>query len=162
MADEPTIEPPRSGGLYGTVLVLAVIVALSKGDHVADASVLLGGILVTSFVFWTVHVYADTLAARVAAPGRGWIELARHHARHELPILQAPLAPALPLLLGTVGVFERETAAWVAIGVCLFSLFGWGVVVARALGYRGLLAFGLGLLNVALGGLMVGLKVLVH
>jgi hypothetical protein len=44
----------------------------------------------------------------------------------------------------------------------LIGLFGWGVAVGRALGYRrgGPVLFGF--LNVALGGLMVGLKVLVH
>ena len=44
----------------------------------------------------------------------------------------------------------------------LIGLFGWGVAVGRALGYRrgGPILFGF--LNVALGGLMVGLKVLVH
>jgi len=34
--------------------------------------------------------------------------------------------------------------------------------VARALGYRGVFVVALGLFNVALGGIMVGLKVLVH
>jgi hypothetical protein len=154
-------EAPRSGGLYGTVLVLAVIIALSKSGK-AEASVLLGGILITSLVFWVVHVYADTLAARIAAPERGWKELARRHARHELPILEAAIGPAIPLLLGTAGVLSRQTASWCAIVVCLLGLLGWGVTVARALGYRGLPVLIMGLANVALGGLMVLLKVLVH
>jgi hypothetical protein len=154
-------DAPRSGGLYGTVLVLAVIIALSKSGK-ASASILLGGILITSLVFWLVHVYADTLAARIGAPERGWMELARHHARHELPILEAPIGPSIPLLLGTAGVLSRNAASWAAIGVCLVGLFGWGVTVARALGYRGLTVMVMGLANVALGGLMVGLKVLVH
>jgi hypothetical protein len=154
-------EAPRSGGLYGTVLVLAVIIALSKSGK-AETSIILGGILVTSFVFWVVHVYADTLAARIGAPERTWMELARHHARHELPILEAPIGPAIPLLLGTAGVLSRNAASWCAIVVCLIGLFGWGVTVARALGYRGLTVVVMGLGNVALGGLMVLLKVLVH
>jgi hypothetical protein len=109
-----------------------------------------------------VHVYADTLAARIGAPERGWTELARHHARHELPILEAPIGPAIPLLLGTAGVLSRGAASWCAIAVCLVGLFGWGVTVARALGYRGVIVTAMGLANVALGGLMVLLKVLVH
>jgi len=154
-------EAPRSGGLYGTVLVLAVIIALSKSGK-APASILLGGILVTSLVFWIVHVYANTLAARVSSPERGWLDLARVHAEHELPILEAAVAPAVPLVLGVVGVLSREAASWGAIGVCLVSLFGWGLTVARALGYRGTTAIAMGMLNVGLGGLMVGLKVFVH
>jgi hypothetical protein len=160
-AEETAVEAPRSGGLYGTVLVLAVIIALSKSGK-AETAILLGGILITSLVFWVVHVYADTLAARVRTPGRGWGATISHHARHELPILEAPVAPAIPLVLGTVGVLSRHTASWAAIVVCLVALFAWGLAVARALGYRGVLAVGLGLLNVGLGGLMVLLKVLVH
>jgi|SRR4051794_6079066 hypothetical protein len=159
--DGTAVGPPRSGGLYGTVLVLAVLIALTKSGK-AEASVLLGGIVVTSFVFWVVHVYADTLTSRATNPGRGWRELARHHGYHELPILEASIGPGLPLLLGTLGVLSRQAASWAAIIVGLISLFGWGVAVARALGYRGALVVGLGLLNVGLGLLMVGLKVLVH
>jgi hypothetical protein len=154
-------EAPRSGGLYGTVLVLAVIIALTKSGK-AEASILLGGIVITTLVFWVVHVYADTLAARVARPDRGWLELVGVNARHELPILEAPIGPSLPLLLGIAGIISRQAASWGAIGVCLVGLFGWGLAVARALGYRGLPAIAMGLLNVGLGGLMVGLKVLVH
>jgi hypothetical protein len=154
-------EAPRSGGLYGTVLVLAVLIALTKSGK-AEASILLGGVVVTSFVFWVVHVYADTLTARAANPARGWRELVRHHGHHELPILEASIGPGVPLLLGTLGLLSRQTASWAAIVVGLISLFGWGVAVARALGYHGGLVIGLGLLNVGLGLLMVGLKVLVH
>jgi hypothetical protein len=123
-------EAPRSGGLYGTVLVLAVIIALTKSGK-AEASILLGGIVITSLVFWLVHVYADTLAARVAGPDSSWLELARVHALHELPILEAPIGPAIPLALGTVGILSRQAASWAAIGVCLVALFGWGTAVAR-------------------------------
>jgi hypothetical protein len=154
-------EPPRSGGLYGTVLVLAVITALSKSGK-AEASVQLGGVLVTSLVFWVVHIYADTLTARVREPDRAWRELALGFGRHELPILEAAVPPAIPLALGTVGILDREAASWAAIAFGLMALFGWGLLLGRALGHHGLHAVAIGLLNVAAGGLMVGLKVLVH
>lgn len=154
-------EAPRAGGLYGTVLMLAVIVALTKSGQ-AQPSIVLGGVVATATVFWIVHVYADTLAGRVGQPGRSWRALATEVGREELPILQSAIPPAIPLALGTVGVLSREAAGWVAIALCLVELFGWGLLVARALGYRGLVAVGLGLFNIALGGIMVGLKVLVH
>jgi hypothetical protein len=155
------VEPPRSGGLYGTVLVLAVVIALSKGGK-SDASLILGGVLITSLVFFIVHVYADTLASRVRYPERRWVELARHHARHEAPILEAAIAPSIPLALGWIGVLERDTAAWGAIVMGMLSLFGWGLVLGRALSYKPLGSVLIGLLNVGLGVAMVGLKVLVH
>jgi hypothetical protein len=158
---EATVDPPRSGGLYGTVLVLAVIIALTKSGK-AEASVVLGGVAVTSLVFFIVHVYADTLASRVTYPDRHIPDLIRHHGHHELPILGAAVGPAIPLALGVVGVLTREQAGWAAIGMGLFGLFGWGLAVGRALGYRHGGAVVFGLLNIALGGVMVGLKVLVH
>jgi hypothetical protein len=158
---EPPREPPRSGGLYGTVLVLAVIIALTKSGR-ASSEVVLGGVLVTSFVFWIVHIYADTLASRVEFPARSWLDIAGEHASEEIGILEAAILPSIPLLLGVAGILERRAAGWAAIGMGLIGLFGWGVAVGHALGYRrgGPLLFGV--LNVALGGLMVGLKVLVH
>jgi hypothetical protein len=160
-AEPAPLEPPRSGGLYGTVLVLAVIIAVTKSGR-AGSDIVLGGIVVTSFVFFVVHVYADTLASRVRYPDRSWLDLAGEHAHHEAPILEAPVLPAIPLLLGVAGVLERQTAAWAAIGMGLVGLFAWGVALGRALGYRSAGPVLFGLLNVALGGMMVGLKVLVH
>jgi hypothetical protein len=162
LSDEArVVEPPRSGGLYGTVLVLAVLTALTKSGK-AEAAVLLGGVVVTSGVFWIVHVYADTLVARVAAPEQRWRDIAAVHARHELPILEAAVGPAIPLALGAAGVLSREAASWAAIAVGLVGLFGWGILLGRALGYGLWRTVSIGLLNVALGGVMVGLKVLVH
>jgi hypothetical protein len=159
----PTSAGPRSGGLYGTVLVLAVIAALTKGDHDdTSATVVLAGVLVTTIVFWLVHVYADTLAARVTEPERRWRDLALEHGRHDITIIEAAIPPALALLLGTVGVLSRGTAIWAAIVIGLLDLFAWGVLLGRALGYGPSRTAVIGLLNVALGGVMVALKVLVH
>lgn len=154
-------EAPRSGGLYGTVLVLAVVIALTKSGH-AEAEIILGGVLITTLVFYVVHVYADVLAARVVSPDRSWGALAREIGREEIAIVEAAILPALPLLLGTLGILDREAASWGAIGCGLVSLFGWGLLVGRALGYDGLRSLLFGAANVALGGLMVVLKVLVH
>ncbi|WP_027004776.1 hypothetical protein [Conexibacter woesei] len=158
---DPPREPPRSGGLYGTVLVLAVIIALTKSGR-ASADIVLGGVLVTSFVFWIVHVYADTLASRVEFPARSWLDIAGEHASEEIGILEAAILPSIPLILGVAGILDRKAAGWAAIGMGLVGLFGWGVAVGRALGYRRASPILFGFLNVALGGLMVGLKVLVH
>jgi hypothetical protein len=152
---------PRSGGLYGTVLVLAVVVALTKAGK-AEPEIVLGGVLITTLVFYVVHVYADVLAARVRDPDRSWRALAREVGQEEIAIVEAAILPALPLLLGTFGVLDREAASWSAIGCGLVSLFGWGVLVGRALSYDGLRCLLFGAANVALGGLMVVLKVLVH
>jgi hypothetical protein len=153
---------PRSGGLYGTVLVLAVITALTKGNDEPAPGLVLAGVLVTAAVFWIVHVYADTLAARVTQPQRRWRDIATEHARHDITIVEAAIPPAVPLLLGAVGVLGRDAASWAAIVLGLLDLLAWGVLLGQALGYGRWRTVVIGLLNVALGALMVGLKVIVH
>jgi hypothetical protein len=154
--------PPRSGGLYGTVVVLGVITALTHGYGNNDVGVVLGAVVVTTLVFWVVHLYADTLAARVSDPRRRWRDLAVEHGRHDLPIIEAAIPPAIPLLLGLAGALSPETAIWAAIVLGLIDLFGWGVLLGRALGYGRSRTVVIGLLNVALGAVMVALKVLAH
>ncbi|MCW3004004.1 MAG: hypothetical protein JWQ20_3302 [Conexibacter sp.] len=153
---------PRSGGLYGTVLVLAVITTLTHGYDHTEVAVVLSAVVVTTIVFWVVHVYADTLVERVSAPDRRWREIAVEHARHDVTIIEAAIPPAIPLALGTAGLLSRETAVWAAIVLGLVDLFGWGALLGRALGYGRSRTVVIGLLNVPIGAVMVGLKVLVH
>ena len=57
--------------VYGTILVLAVVAALSEDDH-APAGAILGAALATSLVFWIVHVYAEVLSRRASGDGTAW------------------------------------------------------------------------------------------
>jgi hypothetical protein len=61
-----------------------------------------------------------------------------------------------------VGVLGRDAAIWAAIVLGLLDLLAWGVLLGQALGYGRWRTVVIGLLNVALGALMVGLKVIVH
>jgi hypothetical protein len=110
-------------GLYGTVLVLAVLLALSE-DPGAGPGKLLGGVLFTALVYWVVHVYAGTLARRVARPDQGLRAVVRETMREEWPLVEAATVPAIPLLLGMLGVLERDTALWCAVAAGLVDLFG--------------------------------------
>jgi hypothetical protein len=150
-----------AGAVYGTILALSVIAGVSE-DADAGAASVLGAVLVTSFAFWIAHVYAESLTARIAHPHARWRELVRRAVTREWPLLQAALAPAIPLLLGAVGVLSRDTAINLAIALALADLFGWGVAVGRASRQRPARAALSGFLNVALGGVVVALKVVVH
>src|SRR4051812_27022798 len=94
-------NPERvADGVYGTVLVLAVISALSK-DHAASAWAVLGAMLATALVFWVVHIYAAVLGDRAAGDRTGLRVLVRE----EWPLAESALAPAVPLLIAGIGVF---------------------------------------------------------
>lgn len=159
MARRAGIE--RAEAVYGTILVLAIIVGLSE-DEDAEVGAILGGVLATSLVFWAAHVYAGTLAAQLEEPDRRTREFVPRVMAQQWPLVEAALPPALALALGVVGLLSRDAAVDVAIAVGLIALFGWGYAIGRAVGRsRGRAALA-GLLSVALGAVMVILKLLVH
>jgi hypothetical protein len=151
----------QAGAVYGTILVLSVIAGVSE-DADAGAASVLGAVLLTSVAFWIAHVYAESLTARIDRPDARWRELVRRAVTREWPLLQAAFVPSIPLLLGVVGALSRATAIDVAIALALADLFAWGVAVGRATHQAGLRAALSGFVNVALGGVVVALKVVVH
>jgi hypothetical protein len=153
-------NPARA--IYGTILVLAVITALSHDDAVTSAQ-LIAGVLATTFVFWIAHVYAEVLGNRIEG-GSGVPTFANvvTAARGEWPLVEASLLPVLALLLGVIGLVKTDTAVTIAIAVGVLELFSYGIVAGRrlALSRGGIIL--VGVVNGALGLLMVALKVLVH
>jgi hypothetical protein len=159
MADEHA-NPARA--IYGTILVMAVITALSHDDSVKSAE-LIAGVLATTFVFWIAHVYAEVLGQRMEGEvSRLSFANIAHAARGEWPLVEASLLPVLCLLLGVVGLVKTDTAVAIAIGAGVVELFGYGLAAGRRLelSLRGTIA--VAVVNGALGLLIVLLKVLVH
>jgi hypothetical protein len=158
--DHAHANPARA--IYGTILVMAVITALSHDDSVRSAE-LIAGVLATTFVFWIAHVYAEVLGQRVEGEGgRFAFANVAVAARGEWPLVEASLLPVLCLLLGVVGLVETNTAVAIAIGAGVVELFGYGIAAGRRLrlSLRGTIA--VAVVNGALGLLIVLLKVLVH
>jgi hypothetical protein len=153
-------NPARA--IYGTILVMAVIVALSHDDSVTSAQ-LIAGVLATTFVFWIAHVYAEVLGQRMEGQGgRPTFANLAVAARGEWPLVEASLLPVLCLLVGVIGVVKTDTAVTIAIGVGVIELFGYGIAAGRRLQLSRGGIIVVGLVNGALGLLIVLLKVLVH
>jgi hypothetical protein len=161
MADEHA-NPARA--IYGTILVMAVITALSHDDSVTSAE-LIAGVLATTLVFWIAHVYAEVLGSRLEGDGEGgrprWSTVVVA-ARGEWPLVEAALLPVLALLLGVVGLVETDTAVSIAIGAGVVELFAYGIAAGRRLQLSLGGTVTVGVINGALGLLIVLLKVLVH
>lgn len=156
-------NPARA--IYGTILVMAVIAALSHDDSVTSPQ-LIAGVLATTFVFWIAHVYAEVLGSRVAGEVEdgdrsSWAQVVVA-ARGEWPLIEAALLPVLALLIGVVGLVETKTAVGIAIGAGVVELFAYGIAAGRRLelSLRGTVT--VGIINGALGLAIVLLKVLVH
>jgi hypothetical protein len=153
----------RLGGfIYGTIVVLAVVVAGAKA-YPHGAGHIAALVVVTSVALWLAHVYAHGLAHSLVHDER----LSRTElwsiARREGSIVEAALPPVVALLLGALGVFSTQFAVWAALGLGLIVLAVQGVTYARVerLGWLGTLAV-VGV-NLGIGFLFVGLKLfLVH
>jgi hypothetical protein len=151
----------RLGGfIYGTILVLAVIVAGAKAfEH--EAGHIAGLVAVTVVVFWLAHVYADALAHAVAYDQHLSLADLRRIAHREASMLEAAVPSLVALLLGAVGVISTTLAVWVAFGLGLVVLCAQGITFARVehMGRLGTLAVVAA--NLGLGVALVGLKLLV-
>jgi hypothetical protein len=150
----------RLGGfIYGTIIVLAVVVAGARTypDDAGRIAALAG---ISSLVLWFAHVYAHGLAGSVAHDRRLSAAELRYVARREGSIVEAALPPIAALLLGAFGVVPTEVAVWLAIGLGLVVLAIQGITFAHVerMGWVG--TFLVVAANVGLGVVLVGLKLL--
>jgi hypothetical protein len=151
----------RLGGfIYGTIIVLAVIVAGARAyEH--EAGHIAGLVAVTVVVFWLAHVYSHALAHAVAHDEHFSLAELRRIARREASILEAAVPSIAALLLGAVGIVSTSLAVWLAVVLGLVVLCAQGVAFARIerLGRLGTIIVVLA--NLGLGVTLIGLKLLV-
>jgi hypothetical protein len=147
------------GTVYGTVVALAALAAGAVEQlRPKELAVVVAS---TASVIWFAHVYAHGLGESIEHERRlDSRELAAIAVR-ELPILAAAAAPTSMLILGAVGLVQESKDIWLAFAVGLAALAVQGRRYARVekLGPLGTAAVVAS--NLALGGLVVGLKVLV-
>ena len=149
-----------AGLVYGTIVVMGVIAASSKG-LVVDTARIAALVVGTSIVLWLAHVYAHALQLSVVSrerlTGRGIKEVAVH----EASILSAAVLPTGALLLGAFDFVDDRRAVWLALAAGTAALAGQGLAYARI---EKLSAFGTAALliaNLLLGLAIVGLKAFV-
>jgi hypothetical protein len=102
------------------------------------------------------------LSHRTAGDTREWWPLLRAGAIQEWPLVEAAIAPSIPLLLGAVGVLGRSPAITLSLVIGVVDLAGWGYTAGRAMQQSRLRSLVSALAAAALGALMVLLKNLVH
>jgi hypothetical protein len=147
------------GTVYGTVLALAALTA-GAAENLRPQKLALV-VATTATVIWIAHVYSHGLGESIERGRRLDVRELTGIGARELPILAAAALPTLVLLLGAAGLIKESTDIWLAFGAGLAALAAQAVRYAKA--------EGLGLLgtlvavaaNLALGGLVVVLKVLI-
>lgn len=149
-----------SGLIYGTVIVISVVVAAARA-YPHDAGHIAAVVGVTSVVFWLAHVYAHGIAESVADDQRFSLTRLRRLARREASIVEAAIAPFVALLLAAFGLLSTQVAIWLAIGLGLAVLLLQGIIFARMERLGPLATLGVVTANLFLGVVLVGLKLLV-
>jgi hypothetical protein len=159
-------RPTRRAGLrlagfvYGTIIVLAVIVE-GAFEHPFDPGEVAEVAAATCLVLWVAHVYAHALATSVTQERHLSRRMLWSTARLEAPIVEAALLPVVVLVLGAIGLLSAEVSLWVCLGVGLAILAVEGVAFARAEQLGRLASFGVVGVNIVLGLVLVSLKVFV-
>ena len=153
------VEGRIASSVYGTVLVMATLAASSGEDAHPWSLAVLVATVVTAV--WVAHLYAHSLSESIERGRRATLADLKRIGHREVGILLAAALPIAALLLGAVGLLRERNAIWIAFGVGLVVLFVQGVRYARV---EGLGPSGTALAvaaNLALGLLVVGLKVLI-
>jgi len=143
--------------VYGTVVVMATLTAAYASEK--DPWKLATTVAAAVLVLWIAHVYAHVLSETLSA-GLSLGAIASV-ARRELGIVLAAVAPFAALVLGAIGVFKVSRAVWIALGIGLFMLAAVGVRYSRLEEFGRAGTAAAVSLNLALGLLVVGLKVLI-
>jgi hypothetical protein len=151
----------RLGGfIYGTIIVLAVLVAGARA-YPHEAGHVAALVVVTSLVFWLAHVYAHGLGHSVAHDEHLSLAELGRIARREAAILEAAVLPVAALLLGALGLVATGTAVWIAFGLGLLVLAYQGLVFARVERLGLLATVAVVAANLGLGIALVALKLVV-
>jgi len=151
----------RLGGyIYGTIVVLATVVAGAEAYR-DGAGHMVALVLMTTFVFWLAHVYAHAVAHSVSGGKRISGQELLRVAHRESSIIEAAVLPVLMLVLGKLDVFSVHTAVWLAIACGLAVLVAQGIRYSRAVGQGPLVTLAVAGANLAMGLLIVGLKLIV-
>ena len=116
----------------------------------------------TTLAVAMLDTYTETVAGMLFQ-GRRLTHAEVHAIWHDVsPVMVGAQVPTLVLLLSALGFFSVERAITIAEVVCVLFLFGYGYRVGQLLHERWFQQLASGLLLVAIGGLIVGIKALVH
>ncbi|MEU6485329.1 hypothetical protein [Streptomyces sp. NPDC046887] len=145
-----------TGGVYGSVLAASVVIgAGSLGSYPRTELVLL--LLLTGAVFWIAHVHARLFGAHLAqwSPDRRVVLEVCHD---EWPIVKAAVPPAVAVAASPLLGLDVRGALWLALSVAVAGQVGWSVAAARRAGAPLRLMAATAAVNLLLGLLIIGFK----
>ncbi|MFI7502677.1 hypothetical protein ACIBVL_30220 [Streptomyces sp. NPDC049687] len=158
-ATEPRAQGDYTGGVYGSMLAVSVIVGVgTPGSSPRLELVLL--LLLTGLVFWLAHVHAQLFGARLAQ--RRWgPAVVLEVCREEWPIAGAAVPPALAVAVSPLFGLGLQGALWLALLVAVAGQMGWSAAAARRAGAPWPLVAVSASVNLLLGLLIIAFKLVV-
>jgi hypothetical protein len=149
-----------AGTVYGTIVAMAALAAGASGfEHALWR--LTAVVAVGSVVFWIAHVYAHSLGETITLGRRLNVAELTSVAQREASIVFAAILPAAALALGALGLIGDRAAVWLALGAGTATLGIQGFRYARIEKLGPMASVIAVAINVALGGVIIALKVLV-
>lgn len=149
-----------ASAIYGSILVTALVTALSHAEH--DALRLSLSVASTMVVFYLAHVWSALVGERIARPRDLSLTHLYELAREEWPMLEAGAVSFAVLLLAEAGLWSFDTGVDLAMWLGVANLFGWGLVLGRRNYDRWFEALGAAIVNGLFGVGIVVLEVLIH
>ncbi|MEU4171089.1 hypothetical protein AB0F46_29945 [Streptomyces sp. NPDC026665] len=146
-----------AGAIYGSILAASVVAtAGTTGEFPRLEAVVL--LVVTGLVFWATHVYAQLAGERVH--GQRWtLHQIRRIGTHEWSIVEAATLPAVAVALSALFDLSVNTGLWIALAVAVGQQVMWACLGAVRAGASHGLVFAEGVVNLALGLIIVAAKV---
>jgi hypothetical protein len=145
-----------ASGVYGTVTAMATVAAYGRSSH---PWTLAGVVSATAAVLWIAHVYAHSLSESIALRRPVELSLVLRIARREVTLVLAAVPPVAFLVVGASGLLKERTAVWLALGAGVVTLAVEGALYARLESLRFTRLLAAVATNVALGLIVVLLKV---
>lgn len=143
--------------IYATLTVIAVVLGLAlsgSATHLASALSVVG----TSLGLWLATLTAEAQAQRIAFERMvTWAEF-RHMLFVSSPLLTAAVGPLMLVGLSALDVLPLTTALYLSVAVDAAEMFVWSWAAGRRMGSGLLGAVFAGLINLLIGGIVIGVK----
>ena len=149
-----------SSAIYGTLTVMAVIVAME--DHPPPALRAAAQMFGVTLAIAIAKAYAEIIAGTLHRGRRLIAEEWREILRRVSPVLFGSQGPTVVMLLSAFGLFSVETAIDVSKALILVLLFVYGLRVAQLLHTNRLIQIASGLVIMSAGGVVVLINYFFH
>lgn len=143
--------------IYAALTIIAVMLGLALSGSATHLAVALS-VVGTSLGLWLATLAAEAQAHRVAHGRMTNPAELRHMLFVSSPLLTAAVGPLVLVGLSALEVLPLTAALYVSIAVDTASLFVWGLVSGRRMGTGVLGAVLIGVVNLLIGGIIIGVK----